>query len=336
MILGVLGCGSIGKRHIANLLALGLQVVASDPSVQALDEVRKAHGIRTFSSAGAMLKEASPDAVLVCTPTHLHAAHAALALENGCHVFIEKPVSDRLDGLGKLEALARKKRRVAFVACNMRFHPSVMHMKARLESGALGKIYSARLEFGNYLPDWRPGTDYSKTYSAHRAQGGGIILDAVHEFDYLSWLLGEPSDIFCFAGRLGGLKIDVEDAAGVLVRMKSGAIAEAHLDYLQRSKRRSCQFIGSKGTIIWESTGKNPEKSVVREYLSATKRWKVRKESLGAKEANDIYVREVRHFMDCVRGTAKPVSTIAAGRLALEMALAARKSAESGKKIAFK
>ena len=331
MNIGVIGCGSIGKRHISNLLKIdGLSLFIYDSMKETMESVSKEYNVKSFGDAESLFREGNLDAVFICTPNNLHTKFVKMGLENNCHVFVEKPISHNLEGLDELERMAKEKNKMVFVACNMRFHNSIKKVKSLLDS--VGKVYSVRAEFGHYLPNWRPSADYSKIYSASKEQGGGILLDAIHEFDYVSWMLGEPSEIFCLVGKLSDLKIDVEDTAEVLLKTKEGIIAEIHLDYLQKVKRRSCQVIGSKGTIVWVSTGKSPEESEVRFYDAEKNKWEVHKEVINP---NDAYLEEVTHFVNCVAGKESPISDIGSGIMALKMVLGAKESSTSSQSMKF-
>src|SRR5438034_6395276 len=142
-----------------------------------------------------------------------------------------------------------------FFACAGTLHASRPSAPRRLlvlrlvDEGRIGRPLAARAQCGYYLPFWRPGTDYREGYGARQATGGGIILDSIHEFDYLAWLLGRPREVFAYAGRVSSLEIDTEDNADVLLRFDYGAVANIHLDYLQRTYRRACDFIGEDGVI---------------------------------------------------------------------------------------
>jgi predicted dehydrogenase len=75
-------------------------------------------------------------------------------------------------------------------------------------------------------------------YTAKRETGGGIILDASHELDYIRWLLGEVREVFCFAGKLSSLEVETEDTAEIVLRFENGAMAGVHLDFVQRAYSR--------------------------------------------------------------------------------------------------
>lgn len=260
MKLLVIGAGSIGQRHAGNAKAAGQDVRVFDADAAKSD----------FKS----LEEAlawKPELAVIATPHKTHVALAEAVVKTGAHVLIEKPVSDRVDGVAEFLALARKAGRMVYVVCNMRFHPAVQILKENLDK--VGKVLCTRAYFGNYLPNMRPDADYRTLYCANRDQGGGIILDGIHEIDYLAWLFGGVTDVNCNAAKIGDLDIDVEDYAAINLNHAGGVRTEIHLDYLQQCKRRGCEIVGSKGTLLWESEGKSPEQCRVRFYDGAA--WKV-------------------------------------------------------------
>jgi predicted dehydrogenase len=319
---GVVGFGSIGKRHVRNLLALDEKnVLVFDPRADRRAEA-EALGVST-TAALEILLDVRPEAVLVTSPSKMHVAHALAAAERGCHLFIEKPVADEhIDALDQLIATVARQSLTTLVGCNLRFHPALVRAKELLGRGRVGRICSARAEFGQYLPDWHPWEDYRQGYSARKDLGGGVILDAIHEIDYVRWLLGEVTSVAALAGHLSHLEIDTEDTASILLRFESGAFGEVHLDYVQRTYTRSCQIVGDEGTLAWAfgDGGK------VRLFEARTKAW----EELPPREGwepNAMYVDEMRHFLACLRGEERPQQDIAEAMRVLDLALAAKKSA---------
>ena len=326
----VIGCGSIGKRHIGNLLALEAgDVLGFDIRADRRGEVEARFGIEALDALDDAWSR-DIDAAVVTSPTSLHVPLAIQAAEHGCHLFIEKPLGDSLDGVDPLLDLVRTRNLVSLVGCNMRFHPSLRTIKKLLEEEAIGQVVSARAEFGQYLPDWHPGEDYTTSYSASEDQGGGVILDAIHEIDYLRWMLGEVEAVGCLGGKLSHLDIETEDTAAILLRFASGAIGEVHMDYVQRAYRRTCQVVGTEGTILW-----NWEDDKVRLYTAATQGWRGFKNP-PAWEPNAMYVDEMRHFIRCLAREEKPAQDLVQARHVLEVALAAKASLESGLFVSLK
>jgi predicted dehydrogenase len=319
----VAGCGSIGKRHIKNLLALGAaDVMACDLRADRRAEVRDLLGINALESLNdGLLKQ--PNAVVVASPTALHISMALNAAERGVHVFVEKPLANSWDGVEKLMEIVRQNRLISLVGCNMRFHPGLLVVKRLLEQHAVGPVIAAHVEVGHYLPDWHPWEDYRDTYSARANLGGGVILDAIHEIDYIRWLLGEVTGVFCLAAKLSHLEIDTEDNAALLLRFENGAIGEVHLDYVQRTYSRSCRIIGEEGTIHWDYAA-----GQVRWYCASRKNWQVF-ENPPDWQVNDMYLDEMRHFIDCLTRRAAPEQDLTEGARILNVALAAKASARN-------
>jgi glutamate-1-semialdehyde 2,1-aminomutase/spore coat polysaccharide biosynthesis protein SpsF len=319
----VVGCGSIGTRHIGNLQELGVRdLVAFDTDPERRAEVARRFGVQTVDTLKGDWN--GVNAVVIATPSSLHVPLATEAARRGCHLFIEKPLSDSLAGVPELLETVRRKNTTVLVGCNLRFHPGLKRVKQLIDEGAIGRPVSAHAEMGYYLPDWRPTEDYRTSYSARRALGGGIILDAIHEIDYLMWMLGEVSNVSCFAGTLSGLNLDVEDTAAILLRFASGAIGEVHVDYIQRSYSRTCRVIGDDGSISWDYIARRVEL-----FSPASGKWRTALEWPDW-DLNDMYREEIAHFLACLRGDERPLIDATEGARALSIALAAKQSAVSG------
>jgi len=328
MKIAVIGCGSIGKRHIRNLLSLnGNDVIAYDKDARKLAEVKADFGIKVLFSLPEVLS-LRPSAALVCTPNSLHVPIAHQVAKLGAHLFIEKPLSHNLDGVDRLLTKVNEQKLITMVGCNFKFHPSFKKMKAILESGVLGRVLSARCQFGQYLPDWHPWEDYRTGYSARSDLGGGILLDS-HEFDYMQWFLGDVSELFCFAGKVSNLEIDTEDTAEVLLKFQNGTIAGIHLDYTQRAYQRNYEFFGENGTLKW-----NFQERKVWLYLASENKWEVFEEPRNY-DLNEMYKEEMKHYLDSIENEKETITDIFAAWKTLKLIMAAKASAEDGRMKKF-
>lgn len=325
----VVGAGSIGRRHVRNLQALDLGPLSvCETDVMARESVSREFGIKGYGRLADALA-AGPDAVFVCTPTHEHLPVAGAALGAGAHVFIEKPLAASLAGIAELIAEARARCRTVLVGCNMRFHPGVAMLKAALDQHVVRRPLYFRARFSHYLPNWRPGSDYRLCYSARRDQGGGIMLEGVHEVDYLRWLGGEVERVAGSVAHLSDLDIDGEDYALVMLQFESGAVGQIHLDYLSPVKLRGCEIVGEDGRLCWTSEGKNPE--VVRVHRNTGPGGS--QEDLyrcDAYDSNLMYVEEMKHFVACLSGSVKPALDLMGAERVLALALEARAAADAG------
>lgn len=327
MRLLVIGCGSMGKRHIGNLLALNAgRIVTFDSSPDRRRETQSRFPVDIVDRLEDAW-ELSPGAALITAPTSMHVPLALQAAKRGCHLFIEKPLSHRLEEIDELLRAVRAQGLVTLVGCNLRFHPGLLKIKQLLNRGTIGRVVAARVEVGQYLPDWHPGEDYRQGYSAQKGLGGGVILDAIHEIDYVRWMLGDVEAVSCFTAKLGDLEIDTEDTAAILLRISGGAIAEMHLDYIQRTYSRSCHIIGTEGTIRWDyTTGQ------VRWYTAAAQCWEVFVNPPGW-EPNQMYLDELQHFLGCLGGEEEPALDVFEAARVLEIALAAKAANETAQVV---
>lgn len=322
----LVGCGSIGKRHLRNLKTLGVSDLhAFDPRPDRVTEAVEQTGAHGWGSLSESLNT-KPDLTLITTPNSLHLEAALEAARAGSHLFIEKPLSHTLEGINELLKETQQRNLTALVGCNMRFHPGIAAVGNEVKNGRIGRIVSARIMAGSYLPDWHPWEDYRKGYSARADLGGGAILDGIHEIDYLLDILGPAVDVQCTAGRFGDIEIETEDTAEILLRTEAGALANIHLSYTQRAYRRNCLFSGTEGSLEWDFD--HPH---YRTYLASTKQWE--ETSFEAIDVNEMYIREMKHLLACIRGEEKPAQDLNAGRAALEVACAAKRSSETGKRI---
>lgn len=319
----VVGAGSIGLRHIRNLFGLGvstIQVVEPDPVRRRTAEREGAVAAPDLASALAT----SPHGALICTPPHLHVAAAAQALEAGVDVFVEKPLSASEDGVEALLKAAMRAGRSVTVGYNLRFHAGLQQLKGLLDDGVIGRLLTVQAEFGQYLPDWRPDRDYRDNYLAQDG-GGGIILESSHELDYVRWLAGEVERVAAVTGKVSDLDVADEDVALILLRLKSGALAEVHLDCVQRGYTRRCKLVGTDGTLIWDfETGvrHRPPAGPWREFPVVP-------------EVNAMYVDEIRHWLAALGGAAGSgaLATGDDGWRIVQIALAAREASRAGREV---
>jgi len=294
----VVGTGSVGARHCQNLGALGHAVMAWDVDPARLDEVSGVTGVKTAGSLDQALVT-RPDAALICTPPSSHVRLALQAVDAGAHLFIEKPLAaSTSDALTLIDEVERRGRILA-VGFNLRFLPSLRRVKTLLDDKRIGKVLAVRAEFGSYLPDWRPGRDYRLNYAVSPELGGGVLLDAIHELDYLTWFFDDVSEVSGTVEHRSRLAGETEDLAEITLRFKSGVLAQVHLDYFQRTYHRTLKVIGDAGTILWdfsEQTVTVLMPDVAPEVISVPDG-----------DRNEMYLEEMRHFVRCLEGCELPI-----------------------------
>lgn len=321
MRVAVLGCGSIGRRHLRNVRALGHgDLVAFDPSPDARAVAAGETPARYCDSLDAVWRE-RPDVAIITSPPNAHTELVRAAVAHGCHVFVEKPLSSAVDGLDDIAADIERRRLVTMVGCNMRFHPGPTRVRTLLDDGAIGSPLSARIYAGSYLPDWRPGTDYRNAYSANAAEGGGAILDFIHEIDLALWYLGDAVPVGCATVPAAAIGLEVEGSADILLRHQSGAVSNVHVSFIQRDYRRGCEIAGTDGTVRWDFG--EPHVRVFRasawETIPHAPDWTI----------NQMYLDEMSHFLEHAQAGGQTCCPLTQGLAALRVALAAKSMAEA-------
>lgn len=317
MRVAVLGLGSIGSRHARNLVSLGHQVFGFDPRPPAADE-------RWERAAAAEDAVRGADAVVVASPTSLHAEHALLALEHGSPTLVEKPLAMNGTGAARVAAAARERGLVCGVAMNLRFHPAVRALRGLLSDGTIGEVSYAQASAGSDLRGWRPGTDYRTSYSARAELGGGVVRDAIHELDYLTWLLGPVESVTAETARVSDLEIDVEDLALALLRFRSGALGSVDLTYVDPVYRRGCLLVGTRASARWDWVSQTIEVAAADS---------TRHTIHVPAEVADTYLEEMRDFLAAVQNGRAPLTPVQEGEQVVRLADAVLLSAAAGRRV---
>jgi predicted dehydrogenase len=309
----VCGVGSIGERHISNLLALGYKNIAVFRARRWPFRTLNVD-LPVYTDLEIALADFAPTVALVTNPTAYHLPVALQAAKAGCHLLIEKPVSHSLDGLEHLQAVLEAYGRFAMVGYMLRFHPLLRQVKAWLHEGpqgTLGEPLFARVSWGEHVPDWHPWEDYRQSYAVRPELGGGPALTLSHELDLLVWMLGRARQIVGMPSSHTPLQIACEHTVDILIRFISGATANVHLDYCQCPPHRSWELVCTRGRVVFD-------------YLAgALKRWqRVVGESPASEpidtpraqvlrvpdgfDRNTLFVEELRYFFDCLAADRPP------------------------------
>jgi len=318
------GAGSIGQRHLKNLRAAGVSVLAfSDPNPDPEFRI----DAQSFVDLGNALEGFKPNVVFICSPTKLHVLQAIQAANAGSHLFIEKPLSHNSEGISDLIKIVDEKKLTTMVACNMRFHPGPKKIKELIDSGAIGDIISSRIHAASYLPRWRRKVPYKESYSADPVQGG-VLLDCIHEIDLALWYSGSANLTSSNVIPATSIGLEVDGAVDLLLKHESGATSNIHLSFIQHTWRRGCEIIGSEGTIEWEL--KSPPGILHTEGDPKVRLYDNNgelKDAFPAESDRDQpYIDEITHFLESVIKGVQTMSPVSDGENSLKIALDARKN----------
>jgi len=330
-----IGLGGIGQRHLRNIKELygesveifayrkiNLSHVINDKlEVIAGQNLYDTYGIKPFNSLEDALSQ-RPDVAIICNPTSLHLETAEKCIIAGCNVFIEKALSNSLEGVTRLIKLAEKQKVISMVRYQMRFHPLIKRLKEIIETDLLGNTIFANASVGEYLPNWHKYEDYRLSYASRKDLGGGVIISQIHEFDYLQWIFGPPKTVYTIGGKLSDLEINVEDVACTLMECNvRGAIIPifVHQDYIQKTTERGCSVVGTKGRIVIDLANS----TLLRYGLTGEE---VEKVVLADFKRNQLFLDEISFFIESVRNKVEVSTSLKEGAISLQIALAAKKS----------
>lgn len=244
------GLGSIATRHLKNVHTY----LASRGDSCEVDLYRSSlgrlltDGVQPLVSniylyANELPAERQYDVVFVTNPTSMHYETVERFAVYTKSFFIEKPVFDNTSvDEGIFEAI---KNIPSYVACPLHYNAVLQYVKQNVN---LDEVICARAMSSSYLPDWRPGQDYRKTYSAHKDFGGGVSIDLIHEWDYLTWLFGMPTECQQMIGKVSNLDIDSDDLA-IYIGRNEKTTFELHLDYFGRKAQRTLDLFTAEDTI---------------------------------------------------------------------------------------
>ena len=282
-----IGVGSIAKRHIRNF-----QIVCAKHSIALQMDACRHSGGNVLEGIENIYNDVSQmpddyDVIFITNPTELHLETLMKYHSKGKHFFIEKPVvSQRQIELAKQYESSLRRGSLYYVACPLRYNAVIQYIRKNI---CLDEVISIRSISSSYLPDWRPGQDYRNTYSAHKDLGGGVSIDLIHEWDYLTYLFGWPSNVCCMIGKKSNLEINSDDYA-IYIAEFAKYIAELHLDYFGRKTLREIQLLTKDDTIVGDIANNTIT------FLVSGKMLELRE------ERDDYQKRELEHFLDMVTG----------------------------------
>lgn len=334
----MIGLGSIGQRHLRNIRRIygdsvniiayrvrGLKTTFSDTmQIRKNIDLEKEYNIEVFNNLDKALAQ-NPDIAFICNITSEHIPCAVKAAKAGCHLFLEKPVSDKLDNIGELVEIINEKKIKVFVGFQNRYNPAILKVKECIDNNLIGNIISVHAEVGERLSTMHSYEDYKTTYMARNDMGGGVILNQmVHEIDYLRYLFGDPKSIYA-VGNLKGteLDIDVDDCCDALLDF-SGIPISLHADFYQYPPSRYVSVIGSKGKV---------KADIIKNKVTLCVGDNINEIDFKDFTRNDMFVEELKRFIRCIEEDTKPDITFDDGVISLRITASVKQSILSSRVI---
>ncbi|MCM1256250.1 MAG: Gfo/Idh/MocA family oxidoreductase [Roseburia sp.] len=337
-----IGLGSAGQRHMRNLKRiLGDEAEFIAYRVRKLERlfddnlnivegqrVADAYHIREFYSLEEALND-KPEIAVISNPNSMHIKCALQVAERGIDIFLEKPVSDTLEGVNELENVAREKGIVVYVGYQMRLHPCVRRLKKDIDADKIGRIVSVSCHMGELITRMHKYEDYRGMNEAKKSTGGGVVLCQIHELDYLYWIFGMPKEVYSIGGKCSNLEIEVEDAATTFCRYEKNGYEYPiviHQDFLQSPAVRKCRVVGTKGQVEMDLLENEytlySEEAVIEERFVNFVR-------------NDMFMEEMKLFLKYVQDRRQESLTLEDGIGSLKIALAIKDSMANGTPVQF-
>jgi predicted dehydrogenase len=290
-----------------------------DPRQDRLDEI-SSEGIN-LNSVFLSLEDAFAsaddfDAVVVASPPSFHIEQSISALTQGKPVLLEKPVSPDLASALELQKSVKATGVPLLLGYTWRWWPPLAKVKDLLVQQAVGQLRYVKFTMAAHLADWHPWEPYQEFFMSSKSLGGGALLDESHWVDLMLWFFGMPKKIFAKVEKISDLEIETDDNVDMLVYYENDMRVALHLDLYARPHEKTIQFVGERGTLIWEP-------NVVKMGKNMDPDWEIDEFSY---DRNDMFVEVVREFLDVLSGDAKPTCDIEDGVKVLTVLEAARKS----------
>lgn len=294
------GLGSIGQRHAKILLENFDHEIFAFRTQKGDQQEPRLSTIKEIYSWGEV-EAIKPDIAFITNPTFLHIDTAMRCVDMEMKLFIEKPVGSTVDRLDELIGEVNKRHLVSYVAYNLRFHPVINYLKEYLESR---RIHHASVYNSSYLPDWRPGRAHLKSYSASAQQGGGVILELSHEFDYIDYLFGGIESIEGHFDKIADVTVDAEDFLDAGIKTPNTYV-HLHLDFLSLHNERTIKIDCEDEFILAD---------LIKNKIEFTRNDGSRVETFES-GVNESYEKQINFFFDNINNTGMMNNLSEAGAL---------------------
>lgn len=319
----IVGLGSIGKRHLAlarnKFPRADIRTLRHQANNELLPE---SNGCFTSLDDAITF---SPQLTVIANPAPFHAYVAEALASVGSHLFIEKPLAESCRSAASFIKKIENYNQIFLLGYNLRYLTSLQKFRNFYHEGLIGRALAVRCEMGQYLPSWRPGSDYRQGVSARSELGGGVLLELSHELDYLCWLFGDINYVRATLGKLSDLDVDVDDTAYLTLEFKGQTapiLASLNLDFIRHDTTRQCTIIGETGSLRWDSI-----KGSVEHFTAGSMAWK--ELFFQIPERNQSYISEWNHIEACLEGNEKPLVTMNDGLYILKVIEAALQSSSA-------
>jgi spore coat polysaccharide biosynthesis protein SpsF len=286
----IIGSGSIGQRHISNLKKIGIKNITALRSKKGhYKKLPKDLGVNEIYCWDDALN-LEFDIAIISNPTSLHIDAALKISKSVKGIFIEKPLSNNLSGCDQLIDLLNSKKITTFVGHNLMFHPIIKKIIDFYNENDVGEIINIQCQVGQWLPDWHPYENYTKAYYARKDLGGGVSLTLIHEIHLALELAGFPTYVSGEITDYKKLNLDVDVCSDLMIKHKSGAVSQIHLDFLQRPSHRS-------GLVTFEKAWLSYDFNMMEVTVQKNNEEPFKLYKNSDYDSNSMYIEQLKEFI---------------------------------------
>lgn len=246
----VVGAGSMGKRRIRNVKAIGgIEIAAFDPRADRRAESVENYRIIVYDDLLEALDKVEPNVLIISTSPEHHMHYINIGFDKGLSCFVEASVVDAA-GILDLHRRAEKTDILIGTSCTMRYFPGPRKVKELIRAGVIGRTLNVNYQIGQYLPDWHPWERLTDFYVSRRVPG---VCREIVPF-VLTWLddlLGAPVPLSCVNTRLTDMDAGIDDIYHCLMRYSDDVLANITVEVISRPHTsRELRILGSEGEIV--------------------------------------------------------------------------------------
>ena len=297
----VIGLGSMGKRRVRNLIALGYKdnIAGFDPRKDRTNEASQ-YEIETFNNFEEAIKRYNPDAFIISTPPNLHMKYAYYATMHNISCFIEASVVDA-DKILNLSREIKKSPIIMAPSCTMRYYPAPQKIKSLVKDGTIGKVLNFNYQTGQYLPDWHPWENIEEFYVSNPDTGGCREI-VPFELTWLNDIFGDCKPLACVRRKLTDVSANIEDIYHCLLEYPNNILGNLTVEVISRPKAtRDIRILGSKGEIVYSG-----DTNTLKYINTKMKEWSIISFDKGTVEDGYInpeepYINEMKDFVESIK-----------------------------------
>lgn len=328
--IGVIGCGGMGRSLATSAHAVeGIKVVAvSDLQAELAKKLAEDLGAAYTLDYHELLADERVRAVFIASPPFMHGPMAVDAANAGKHVFSEKPMAPTLAACDAMIAAAADNSVKLTIGLVCRYHATHSAVREIVRRGELGAPVCMMVH--RIGGPWRSGGHHTPWRLARAKSGGSLMEINAHEIDFMRWTCGDVAAVYAAGGQYIQQESDYPDVVLASLQFKNGAVGLLHSSHVSAVGGYGGRVDCEGGSIYFPQIWGGDATLQIKPFEGEGRRIKI-----SEMQVPPPVQEEIRVFIDAIRNDTPPPITGADGRAAVEIALAAYQSVESGQPVAL-